>query len=116
MRMSPPLELRSPARGAAVRLATLGLVLLAASGARAEYSAPRLLSIFPPGGRQGTTLTVEIQGGGLEAPSGLYFSHSGIKGEWISPDAPKEEGESAKDKGKGGRRGGDGKALRYKVT
>jgi hypothetical protein len=116
--MSQPERPGSPLKRAALRLLSLGLVLLTARGARAEYSAPRLLSVFPPGGRQGSTLTVELQGGGLEAPRGLYFSHPGIKGEWLSPDAPKDEAEASKDKdkGKGSRRGGDGKALRFKVT
>src|SRR5579859_4270939 len=89
-------------------------LLLFAPRARAEYSPPRLASVFPPGARQGSELTVEVQGISLEGPRALYFSHPGIKGELLSGEAPKEEKE--KEKGKGARRAADGKGLRFKVT
>src|SRR5579862_956864 len=95
-------------------LALASLVLLLSSGARAEYSPPRLASVFPPGGKQGTELTVEVQGNSLEAPGSLYFSHPGIKGELVAEDAPKGDKAPPPEKGKGGRRAPDGK-VRFKV-
>jgi hypothetical protein len=89
------------------------LVLLLASGARAEYGPPRLASVFPLGAKQGAEVVVEVQGSSLDAPTGLYFSHAGIKAELIASDAPKDDKD--KDKGKGGKRGADGKPLKFKV-
>src|SRR5437764_7049932 len=95
-------------------IAAAFLFLLLASGARAEYGPPRLASVFPPGAKQGSEVTVEVQGSGFDAPTGLYFSHTGIKAELIAADAPKDEKDKDKDKGK--KRSGDGKALKFKVT
>jgi len=89
------------------------LVLLLGSGARAEYDAPRLSSVFPPGAKQGSEVTVEVQGGALDAPTGLYFSRSGIQAELIDEEAPKDEKD--KNRGKGRKRGGGGKTVKFKV-
>jgi len=94
-------------------LAPVSILLLFASGARAEFSPPRLASVYPPGAKQGSDVIVEVQGNALEVPTALYFSHSGIRSEFLGSDAPKEEKD--KEKGKGGKRGPDGK-VRFKVT
>jgi hypothetical protein len=106
----------SRAGRAALEFALAGfLLLLVAGGARAEYSPPRLAGVFPPGARQGTEISVDVQGSGLDAPTSLYFSHPGIRSELVSPEGPKDDKEPAKDKGKGGRRGGDGRTVKFKV-
>ncbi|HLY12649.1 MAG TPA: PPC domain-containing protein [Planctomycetota bacterium] len=98
-------------------LASACFLAVLASGARAEFSPPRLASVFPPGAQQGTELTVEVQGNALDGPTALYFSHPGIRGDLVSADAPKDEKakEKDKEKEKGGRRGSDGKGVRFKV-
>lgn len=89
------------------------LVLLLASGARAEYGSPRLASVFPPGAKQGAEVMVEVQGNNLDAPTSLYFSHPGIRADLIDSDASKDDKNKDKDKGK--KRSGDGKPVKFKV-
>lgn len=50
----------------------------AASTAHAQLQIPRLNSIFPCGGKQGTTVECALAGGDLNDATGLYFSHPGI--------------------------------------
>jgi len=50
--------------------------------------APRLLTVFPPGGKVGTTVEVTFAGADLDDPERLLFSHPGIKAEPILPPAP----------------------------
>lgn len=55
------------------------LVVAAAAGtAAAQYALPQLTSIWPPGGRQGTSVDVVLGGSGLEGVRHLLFSHPGI--------------------------------------
>ena len=49
--------------------------------AHAQLQIPRLNSIFPCGGRQGTTVDCVVAGGELTDATGLYFSHPGITGQ-----------------------------------
>lgn len=55
-----------------------GLLLVAVSTACAQLPATRLSSVFPPGGRAGSTVEVAAQGADFDEPAGLEFSHSGI--------------------------------------
>jgi hypothetical protein len=49
---------------------------------------PRLQSVFPSGGKTGSTVEVTFTGTDLEEPEGLFFSHPGLKAEPIIPPAP----------------------------
>jgi len=60
--------------------------LWVAAAALAQYQAPQLNSIFPCGGRQGTTVECTIGGGELNGASGLYFSHPDLKAEPAGPN------------------------------
>jgi hypothetical protein len=51
---------------------------LATACVRAEFPAPRLAAIHPPGGRQASTIEVTIRGTDLEDAADLIFSHPGI--------------------------------------
>jgi hypothetical protein len=48
----------------------------------------RLLTVFPPGGKAGTTVEVAFTGADLEEPEQMLFSHPGIKAEPIVPPIP----------------------------
>ncbi|ADB18192.1 peptidase domain protein [Pirellula staleyi DSM 6068] len=56
----------------------LAMVLAMASVAVAQMPRPQLASIFPPGGRQGTTVEVTLAGTDLDDITQLVFSHPGI--------------------------------------
>lgn len=61
------------------RMAFGGWIALAGAGAAlAQLPVTELKSIFPPGGKQGTTLDVQITGVDLDGPTTLVFSHPGI--------------------------------------
>lgn len=49
----------------------------------------QLQTLFPPGGKAGTTFEVQFTGTDLEDLSGLTFSHPGIKAEPIKDSPPK---------------------------
>ena len=91
-----PLSLRS--------LLALLLVLSAANSAQAQFAngnqwpTPKLTSIFPAGGKVGTTVEVGFTGVDLEQPETLWFSHPGIKGTPIVPPTPAPD--PKKDDGK----------------
>lgn len=75
-----------------VPIASLGLFLLV-SGAVAQQNLPplpqpRLQTVFPPGGKAGTTLEVTFVGTDVEEPDGLHFSHPGLRAEPIIPPDP----------------------------
>jgi hypothetical protein len=62
-----------------LRAVLFGAIVLAAPWAlMAQLSNPRLLSIFPPGGKSGTEVEPTISGQDLERASELRFSHSGL--------------------------------------
>ncbi len=70
-----------PTRPASV-LASIGLILLpcltSVSLAQTARPQPKLLHVFPPGGRAGSTAEVTVGGEALDASDGLWFSHPGI--------------------------------------
>src|ERR1043165_5746961 len=49
------------------------------------------MSVFPAGARQGAEVELEIQGGALDDPSSLYFSHPGITAAVVAEEPPKGE-------------------------
>ena len=51
--------------------------------ATAQLPTARLFSVFPSGGKQGTTVEITITGGDLEEVNQLYFDHPGIKAELV---------------------------------
>jgi len=52
---------------------------------------PRINNVFPGGAKAGTSVEVSITGFDLDAPTGLLFSHPGIKGEYLPPKAPEAD-------------------------
>jgi hypothetical protein len=54
----------------------------------AGLPAPRVSTAFPPGAKAGTGLEVTVTGADLDEPTALYFSHPGIKGEYVPPPDP----------------------------
>lgn len=53
--------------------------LVAVAGtAWGQFATPQLTSLWPPGGRQGTSVEVTLAGSGLEGVQKLWFSHPGI--------------------------------------
>jgi hypothetical protein len=76
---------------------SLGVALLAADRAAAQpgpgsnLPQPRLMTVFPPGGKAGTTVEVAFTGTDLEEPEKLLFSHAGIKAEPIVPPTPEPD-------------------------
>ncbi len=73
------------------------VLLTSASAALAQLNAgnqwpnPKLTSIFPAGGKVGTTVEVGFTGVDLEQPEALWFSHPGIKGTPIVPPTPEPD-------------------------
>ena len=53
-------------------------LLAAAMNTHAQLPAPRLGSVFPPGGRIGATTEVTVAGSDLDEPVRLHFSHAGL--------------------------------------
>ncbi len=49
---------------------------------------PRVNNVFPVGAQAGTTVEVAVVGFDLDEPTGLLFSHPGIKGEFVEPKEP----------------------------
>src|SRR5438067_12415990 len=52
---------------------------------------PRINNVFPCGAKIGTSVEVSITGFDLDEPTGLLFSHTGIKGEYLAPKAPEPD-------------------------
>lgn len=52
---------------------------------------PRVSTVFPCGAKTGTSVEVSITGYDLDEPTGLLFSHAGIKGEYLPPKAPEPD-------------------------
>ena len=69
-----------PVRTVATALMLLGCLTIASSGVAHAQALPvaKLFSIFPLGGKQGTTVDVTIAGADLEGAAKLYFSTPGI--------------------------------------
>jgi hypothetical protein len=49
---------------------------------------PRVSTVFPCGAKAGTSVEVSITGFDLDEPTGLLFSHTGLKAEYLAPKAP----------------------------
>jgi len=49
---------------------------------------PRVNTAFPTGAKLGTAVDVTVTGADLDDPTGLYFSHPGIKAEYVPPPEP----------------------------
>lgn len=56
----------------------LGALLLCAATAYSQLPTAQLTSVFPPGGKQGTTVEVTIAGSDLDDAEKLVFNHPGI--------------------------------------
>src|SRR5437868_11470361 len=86
-----PYKLRHAAK---VRLLLLAAFLIATTLPAQQpppssgLPAPRLFSLFPCGGKAGTTLEVTFTGQDIEDPQSLLFSEPGIKAEPVQPTAP----------------------------
>ena len=59
---------------------------------------PRVSNVFPAGAKVGTTVEVVTTGFDQEGPTGLVFSHAGIKGEYVKPEEPKPDPKDPKKK------------------
>ncbi|HEY3788858.1 MAG TPA: hypothetical protein VGL71_08390, partial [Urbifossiella sp.] len=75
---------------------------------------PRINHVFPSGAKTGTTVEATISGYDLEDPTGLYFSHPGIKAEYLEPPDPKADPKTEPKKKKGGKRGNQPPTGPYK--
>src|SRR6476620_5750306 len=53
--------------------------LLGCSAAFAQLPTTQLTSVFPPGGKQGTTVEVTIAGNDIDDVEQLIFNHAGLK-------------------------------------
>ena len=56
----------------------LALVFATANVSHAQLPAPRIGSVFPPGGRSGATTDVTVAGSDLDEPVRLHFPHAGL--------------------------------------
>jgi hypothetical protein len=54
------------------------MLATATSAVYGQLPVAELKTVFPPGGKQGTTLDVQISGAELDGPTSLLFSHPGI--------------------------------------
>ncbi|MEX0586477.1 MAG: PPC domain-containing protein, partial [Pirellulales bacterium] len=72
--------LRKTQNGLTCVLAVTG-VLVGARFASAQLPAAELRGVFPPGGKQGTTLDLTVTGEDLDGPQRLVFSHPGVVAE-----------------------------------
>ena len=54
-------------------------VILQAAAANAEYPQATLNRVYPAGGQRGSTLSIELQGSGLEECEQIRISHEGIR-------------------------------------
>ncbi len=94
----------SPGRLRAVLLAAFALAsLLWCRTAEAQlangnqWPHPRLNVLTPCGGKAGTTFEVAFAGTDTDAPEGLWFSHTGIKGTPVIPPPPKVDPKAKPD-------------------
>lgn len=78
--MERPASLVAAQLAPAIRLAALSAVAFFSclAPATAQLPVAELKSIFPPGGKQGTSFDVQVSGADLDGPASLLFSHPGI--------------------------------------
>ena len=74
---------------------------------------PRINSVFPMGGKAGTTLEVTVQGTDIDDPTGLIFSHPDIRSEVVSAPEPAVD---PKTKMKAKQKTGPVTSAKFKVT
>jgi hypothetical protein len=83
-----------------MRRLALGLVAVVLTSLIAEAQqvppppglpSPRISTVFPNGTKVGTSVEVAITGYDLDEPTGLLFSHPGIKGEYLAPKDPEPD-------------------------
>lgn len=99
-----------------MRRLVFGLATVAACALAVETTAqqppppglptPRVSTAFPSGAKAGTTVEITVNGYDLDEPTGLLFSHAGIKGEYVEPKEPpdpkkKDKKDTSKRKKKG---------------
>lgn len=73
------------AKRAFLLLAVAELIVLGATPETlAQFPEARLFSIFPPGGKQGTTVEAVLTGSDLEDVNQLYFDHPGLHAEPVT--------------------------------
>jgi hypothetical protein len=77
-------RIRGPFPGILILAGLLGWFPRSAS---AELPAPRLISIFRPGGQAGTTFKAVFSGKDLDAASAIHFSRPGVSARFISGTA-----------------------------
>ena len=75
---------------------------------------PRLNTVYPPGGKIGTTVEVTVAGSDFDLPEALFFSHPGITATPLETEPAKED-PKAKGKGKGQKNPAP-QAARFSVT
>ncbi|MCZ6793750.1 MAG: pre-peptidase C-terminal domain-containing protein [Planctomycetota bacterium] len=74
-------------------LATLALIVECRSYVGAQLPSARLLTVYPPGGKAGTTVDVTLVGGDLDDAKALRFSHPGIQSvQKTTPPGPYDDG------------------------
>ena len=74
-----PMDLFLTRRMLKQKLVLLLSSLMAATQLSAQLPAARLLTVFPPGAKAGSSIEVAISGVDLDDPMQLYFSYPGIK-------------------------------------
>lgn len=82
-------------RRLAFGLATLALCGFAASSIAQQtppgLPTPRIANAFPAGLKSGTSVEVTVVGTDLDEPTGMLFSHPGLKGEYLPPKPPEPD-------------------------
>src|SRR4051794_28778553 len=72
-------------------ICAIAAALLVASAALAQLPTTQLTSVFPPGGKQDTTVDVTIAGNDIDDVEKLLFNHPGLKAmPKMSPSTPLE--------------------------
>ncbi|QDU18641.1 hypothetical protein [Urbifossiella limnaea] len=74
--------------GTVVAAATVVLFGTVAGQPPPGLPSPRVNTAFPTGAKLGTSVEVTVTGADLDDPTGLYFSHPGIKAEYVEPPEP----------------------------
>jgi hypothetical protein len=80
---------------------------------------PRVAHCFPAGAKAGTTAEVTVSGFDFDDPTGLLFSHPGIKAEYLPPKEPEpdpKKKEKAPPKKGGKRNPNQADSEKFKVT
>lgn len=72
---------------------------------------PRIQGVFPAGGKAGSTVEVQVTGQWLESPARLWFSHPGIKAEFLEMVVTKADAQK-----KGNNNQNPSQTVRFKVT